>query len=172
MAYAIVAMYASQWGRNTPPDYCHNNLAHSKEVPMAAQRPHPITERLLDAPLLTFDLAPLVAQLKGEESWHTGVRNAMTLYKGPGLRIVLIAMHANTTIPSHRADGPISVQVLEGVLTFRAEAHAVTLRAGQILTLLAGIPHVVEAEAESAFLLTMGTEVSPLVEYTPAAGGA
>jgi quercetin dioxygenase-like cupin family protein len=115
-------------------------------------------------------MAPLVAQLKGEASWHTGARNAMTLYKGPGLRIVLIAVHANTTIPSHRADGPISVQVLEGVLTFRAEAHAVTLRAGQLLTLSAGIPHVVEAEEESAFLLTMGTESPALVERTPAAG--
>ena len=137
---------------------------------MAAQRPHPITERPLDAPLLTFDVAPLVAQLKGEESWHTGARNAMTLYKGPGLRIVLIAVHANTTIPSHRADGAISVQVLEGVLTFRAEAHAVTLRSGQLLTLSAGIPHVVEAEEESAFLLTMGTEAPAPVERPPAAG--
>ena len=137
---------------------------------MASQRPHPTTERPLDAPLLTFDIAPLVAQLKGEETWHTGARNAMTLHKGPGLRVVLIAMHANTTIPSHQADGPISVQVLEGGLTFRAEAQVVTLRAGQLLTLSAGIPHVVEAEEESAFLLTMGTEVPALVERTPAAG--
>ena len=137
---------------------------------MATQRPHPITERPLDAPLLTFDIASLVAQLKGEETWHTGTRNAMTLHKGLGLRIVLIAMHANTTVPSHRADGPISVQVLEGVLTFRAEAHAVTLRAGQLLTLSAGIPHLVEAEEESAFLLTMGNDVPALVERPSAAG--
>ena len=137
---------------------------------MASQRPHPTTARPLDAPLLTFDMAPLVAQIKGEEAWRTGARNAMTLYKGPGLRIVLIAMHANTTIPSHHADGPISVQVLEGVLTFRTEAQAVTLRAGQLLTLSAGIPHVVEAAEESAFLLTMGPEAPALVERTSAAG--
>ena len=137
---------------------------------MATQRSHPITERPLDAPLLTFDIVPLVAQLKGEETWHTGARNAMTLHKGPGLRIVLIAMHANTTIPSHHADGPISVQVLEGALTFRAEAQAVTLRAGQLLTLSAGIPHVVAAEEESVFLLTMGTEAPAMVERTPAVG--
>ena len=137
---------------------------------MASQRPYPTTERPLDAPLLTFDMAPLLAQIKGEEAWRTGARNAMTLHKGPGLRIVLIAMHANTTIPSHHADGPISVQVLEGVLTFRAEAQAVTLRAGQLLTLSAGIPHVVEAAEESAFLLTMGPEAPALVERTSAAG--
>ena len=34
---------------------------------MASQRPHPITERPLDAPLLTFDIVPLVAQLKGKK---------------------------------------------------------------------------------------------------------
>jgi quercetin dioxygenase-like cupin family protein len=71
---------------------------------------------------------------------------------------------------SHHADGPISVQVLEGVLTFRTEAQAVTLRAGQLLTLSAGIPHVVAAEEESAFLLTMGTEAPSLVEHTPTVG--
>ena len=43
----------------------------------------------------------------------------------------------------------------------RAEAQAVTLRAGQFLTLSAGIPHVVEAAEESAFLLTMGAETQP-----------
>jgi quercetin dioxygenase-like cupin family protein len=146
-----------------------NNLSHSGDTPMASQRPHPTTERPLDAPLLTFDVATLVAQLKGEEAWHTGARNAMTLHKGPGLRVVLIVMHAKTTIPSHRADGSISVQVLEGGLTFRAAAHVVTLRAGQLLTLSAGIPHVVEAEEESVFLLTMGTEVPSLVEPKPEA---
>jgi quercetin dioxygenase-like cupin family protein len=137
---------------------------------MASQRPHPTTERPLDAPLLTFDLATLVAQLKGEAAWHTGTRNAMTLHKGPGLRVVLIVMHANTTIPSHHADGPISVQVLAGSITFRATARVVTLHTGQLLTLAAGIPHVVEAEEESAFLLTMGIAISSPAEPQPEAG--
>jgi quercetin dioxygenase-like cupin family protein len=106
---------------------------------------------------LTFDLAALLAQIKGEDTWQQGPRNAMTLHKEPGLQVVLIAMHANTTIPSHRADGPISVQVLEGRLTFRTEAHVVPLSPGQVLTLHAGMSHAVEALEESAFLLTMGT---------------
>ena len=121
--------------------------------------------------LLTFDIVPLVAQLKGEETWHTGARNAMTLHKGPGLRIVLIAMHANTTIPlpsRRRPDQCPGARRCAHVP--RAEAQAVTLRAGQLLTLSAGIPHVVAAEEESAFLLTMGTEVPALVERTPAVG--
>ena len=39
---------------------------------MASQRPHPITERALDAPLLTFDPATLLAQIKGEDTWQQG----------------------------------------------------------------------------------------------------
>jgi quercetin dioxygenase-like cupin family protein len=120
--------------------------------------------------VLTFDLTTLLAQIKSEEAWQKGPRNAMTLHKGPGLRVVLVAMHGNTTLPAHRAEGPISVQVLEGILTFGVETHAVTLRAGELLTLHAGIPHSVEALEESALLLTLGTEVPSFVETQPPAG--
>jgi quercetin dioxygenase-like cupin family protein len=125
---------------------------------MTAQRPHPTTERPLDAPLLTFDLSALLTQIKSEDAWRKGSRNAMTLFKGQRLRVVLVAMHAGTAIPSHRADSPISLQVIEGVLKFSADAHTVTLRQGQLLTLHAGMPHVVEAVEESVFLLTVATE--------------
>jgi quercetin dioxygenase-like cupin family protein len=125
---------------------------------MATQRPHPVTERPLDAPLLTFDLPTLLAQIKREAIWQKELRNGMTLLKGQGLRVVLVAMHAGTNVPSHQADGPISVQVLAGVIRFSAEAQTVTLTPGQLLTLHAGIPHAMEAVEEAAFLLTIATE--------------
>ena len=125
---------------------------------MTAQRPHPTTERSLDAPLLTFDLPALLTQIKGEDAWHKGTRNAITLFKGQRLRVVLIAMHAGTSIPSHQTDSPISLQVIEGVLTFSADTQTVTLRQGQLLTLHDGIPHVVDAVQESVFLLTVAAE--------------
>jgi quercetin dioxygenase-like cupin family protein len=131
---------------------------------MTAQRPHPTTERPLDAPLLTFDLPALVTQIKSEDSWHTGSRNAVTLLKGQGLRVVLVAMHAGTVIPSHRTDSPISLQVIAGVLTFSSDTQKVTLRQGQLLTLHAGMPHVVEAVEETVFLLTIATETQHPVE--------
>lgn len=125
---------------------------------MTAQRPHPTTERPLDAPLLTFDLPALLTQIKGEDTWHKGSRNAMTLCKGQGLRVVLVAMHAGTVIPSHRADSSISLQVIEGVLQCSADTQTLRLGPGQLLTLRAGMPHVVEAVEESVFLLTVATE--------------
>jgi quercetin dioxygenase-like cupin family protein len=125
---------------------------------MATQRPHPGTERPLDAPLLTFDIPTLLSQIKHEDAWPKGARNGMTLLKAQGLQVVLIAMHAGAVIPSHRAESPISVQVIEGMIKFSADAQALTLGTGQLLTLQAGIPHTVEAVEEAAFLLTLATE--------------
>jgi quercetin dioxygenase-like cupin family protein len=129
-----------------------------EEKRMTPQRPHPITERPLDAPLLTFDIPTLMTQIKSEGTWKKGSRNGMTLLKRQGLRVVLVAMRAGTTIPSHRADGPLSLQVVEGTLRFSVASQEVTLGEGQVLTLQAGIPHSVEAIEESGFLLTLATE--------------
>jgi quercetin dioxygenase-like cupin family protein len=125
---------------------------------MATQRPHPVIERPLDAPLLTFDIPTLLSQIKREDSWPKGARNGMTLFKEQALRVVLVAMHAGTVIPSHRAESPISLQVIEGTIKFSTEAQTLTLSTGQLLTLQAGIPHTVEAVEEAAFLLTLATE--------------
>lgn len=131
---------------------------------MASERPHPVTERPIDAPLLTFDLPALLAQVKREDTWASAPRTGLTLLKGQRLRVVLVALHAGTEIPSHQTDSPISVQVIEGTLTFRTEAQILTLRAGQLLTLQAGIRHAVEAVEESAFLLTLATETPHPIE--------
>lgn len=121
-------------------------------------------ERPLDAPLLTFDIPALLTQVKRESAWRTGSRNAITLLKTRGLRVVLVAMHAGTVIPSHRAEGPITVQVLEGQLVFSAGSKNVTLASAQVLTLQPGIPHDLEAKCECAFLLTIATETPHPVE--------
>jgi quercetin dioxygenase-like cupin family protein len=131
---------------------------------MASERPHPVTERPMDAPLLTFDLPALLAQLKREETWANAPRTGLTLLKGQRLRVVLVALHAGATIPSHQTDSPISVQVIEGALTFRTKTQTLTLHPGHLLTLQAGIPHAMEAVEESAFLLTLATATPHPVE--------
>jgi len=139
-------------------------MVENEEVSMTTQRPHPETERPMDAPLLTFDIPALLAQIKREEAWQKGTRNGMTLLKGQGLRVMLVAMRAGTVIQSHQADSPISLQVIEGVLKFSIDRQTLTLRQGQLLTLRTGIPHAVEAVGESAFLLTLATETPHPVE--------
>ncbi len=57
-------------------------MVENEEVSMTTQRPHPETERPMDASLLTFDIPALLAQIKREETWQKGTRNGMTLLKG------------------------------------------------------------------------------------------
>ncbi len=130
---------------------------------MKADRPHVTAERPLDAPLLTFAIPTVLAQLKAEPTWQRENRNAITLAKSRGLRVVLVAMHDGAVIPSHRTDGPTSVQIIDGELRVIADSQAVTLH-GQLLTLQAGVRHGVEAVTEAAFLLTLSAEAKHPME--------
>ena len=127
---------------------------------MSTERHEIKRARLLDAPLLTFDLSTLLKEIKREQTWRKGTRNARTLLKGQKLRMVLVAMHAGTLMESHRADAPISFQVIDGRLKFSTDSESFILRKGQVLSLQAGIRHDVEALNESAFLLTLATSQS------------
>jgi quercetin dioxygenase-like cupin family protein len=108
----------------------------------------------LAAPLLTLDLNHEMEQLRAEGRWQSG-HTAKTLVKYPDLRLVLITMKAGGRMDKHRADGRISVHSLDGKIRFNTAERSVELAAGQILTLERGIPHDVEAIADSAFLLTI-----------------
>lgn len=51
------------------------------------ERPHVTAERPLDGAWLSFDLPVVLKQIKAEERWRSGIRNAMTLIKSRGQRI-------------------------------------------------------------------------------------
>lgn len=57
-------------------------------------RPHPGSGREMRGPLQSFDLDAEVSRLRGEKEWRQGGRNAITLRKGEGLSVVLLAMKA------------------------------------------------------------------------------
>ena len=114
--------------------------------------------QLFDAPLLVLDLPALLAQVRQEPAYRTSDRNSLTVFKTDGMRIVLLALHAGAELKTHTAPGIISVQVLEGRLTFRTAEQATELAQGQLLTLHAGIPHSVTAVTEAVFLLTLATK--------------
>ncbi len=131
---------------------------------MAPDRPHVTAERQLDAPLLTFEISTLLAQLQAEPTWQRESHNAMTLTKSRGLRVVLVALHGGTTLPPHHIDGPLSMHVVDGELEVTADSRALMLRAGQLLTLQSGIRHAVQAVTEAAFLLTLSAETKHPLE--------
>ena len=117
---------------------------------------HKFIEGTLSRPLLKFDLAMELDQLHRDESWlHPTGRSSKTLVKYPDLRIVLIAMKANTHMHEHMAAGRISVHSLNGHIRLRLPERVVDLPAGHLLALDQCVPHDVEAAEDSAFLLTL-----------------
>jgi len=117
----------------------------------------PEGDRIIDAPMVDINLPALMKQIKNESTWKNSDRNAITVFKTNGLRIVVIALHKGAEMARHTADGIISVQVLEGELQFNTGRESVELVAGQMLALHESIPHSVIAVKETVFLLTLTT---------------
>jgi quercetin dioxygenase-like cupin family protein len=112
-------------------------------------------DRPVEVPLIHVQLGEQLERLRQEPTWRTSGRNAITLAKEPGLRVVLMLLGKGTRIPEHQAAGPLTLHVLSGSVTFRTGARAETLASGDLVVLESAIEHEVEALAESACLLTL-----------------
>lgn len=115
--------------------------------------------RLIDAPLVSLSITEFIKQLKAEITWQTSDRNAITVFKTNGWRIVLIALHEGTVIQEHNADGMISVQVIEGEVHFSTENESMILKQRDMIALHEGLHHSVKAIKESVILLTLTTSL-------------
>jgi quercetin dioxygenase-like cupin family protein len=117
---------------------------------------HESIDGTLSGSVLQFNLASELDQLHRDESFlQTTGRSSKTLVKYPDLRIVLIAMKANTRMHEHTAAGRISVHTLNGHIRLHLPEQVVDLPAGHLLALDQCVPHDVEAAEDSAFLLTL-----------------
>ena len=115
------------------------------------RRPHP---QAMAAPYLEFDIRRELEQLHREPEWKSG-HNAKTLAKYDDLRIVLMALKAQSRVPGHQTEGRISIHTVAGHLKVRAQGRTFDLPSGVLLTLDQRLPHDVEALEDSAFLLTI-----------------
>jgi quercetin dioxygenase-like cupin family protein len=116
-------------------------------------RPH--GGRLMDAPVVTINVPEFIEIIKSEPAWGKSDRNAMTIYKTNGMRIVLIALHEDAVMEKHTTNGVVSVQLLDGEINFNVNNESFLLKPGQIITLHRNVPHSVAAIKESVFLLTV-----------------
>lgn len=115
----------------------------------------PNGDRAIDASIISFDLKKEIREIKKEGVWKKNDRNAITLLKTESMRIVLIAMHKDALMREHVSKGMISLQVLEGTITFMTQNSEDDLEKGEMITLHEEIPHSVYALTDAVFLLTM-----------------
>ena len=103
---------------------------------------------------LTFTLADELASLRSDLR-NAPARAAKTLVKEGPITVTLIGVNAGGSLHAHKADGPITVQVLEGEVEFSIGETTRTLSAGMVLALAGGITHAVRSVHGGMFLLTV-----------------
>jgi quercetin dioxygenase-like cupin family protein len=111
--------------------------------------------RLLNAPLRTFDLPTLIEKMKHECTWAQGELTTKILLKSPHKQIVLTALHEGTEIKSFQSNDSITFQIIEGKLKFHTQKESVTLEQGHLLTLHENIKYSLTTKEETVILLTI-----------------
>jgi quercetin dioxygenase-like cupin family protein len=128
-------------------------MMENKSNEATPQRPE--GDRMLNAPLVEMDLNKFIEQIKEESTWADSDRNSITIFKSHSMRIVLMGMHKDAELKTHTANGIISVQVLEGRISFNAGQATVHMEKGHMIALQEMVPHSVVAVEDSFFLLTL-----------------
>jgi hypothetical protein len=102
---------------------------------------HESIDGTLSGSVLQFNLGSELDQLHRDESWlHPTGRSSKTLVKYPDLRIVLIAMKANTRMHEHTAEGKISVYSLNGHIRLHLPEQVVDLLPGTCSSWISACP--------------------------------
>jgi quercetin dioxygenase-like cupin family protein len=111
-------------------------------------------ERVIEGDVLVHHLRRDVEMIDQDLLARHG-RSARTLVKEGPLRVTVIALAAGGGLPSHHADGPVTIQVLEGGAVFDAAGRQVTLASGDVLVLASGVQHSVRSDDGCMLLLTV-----------------
>ncbi len=105
--------------------------------------------------MMIFELGPQIDELRNDDSYRRSGRLGRTLTKSGRLRLTLVVLNAGVEVGMHQAESPMTIQLLEGALTFKVGGEDHRLRAGEILFFGPGDAHDIRAEEESALLLTL-----------------
>ncbi len=126
-------------------------------VPEQTDRTHGSSDRgarpMMES-LMAFDLGDEVESLRQESAWTEGDRNARTLVKSPGMRLLLATLRESAEIQEQDGEGPVTIHILEGRATLTAGGADVTLEQGAVAAIEAALPWNLRADAESAILVT------------------
>lgn len=110
----------------------------------------------------------LVVDLRYEpDAIPPGGRLARTLVKHGTLRVTVVTVAPGGHIAEHHADGPITVQPLQGRLRFTAANTVHDIGPGQLLSLKAGLTHSLASTDGATFLLTVAKDDASVSQPAP-----
>ncbi|MBV9774973.1 MAG: cupin domain-containing protein [Gemmatimonadetes bacterium] len=111
--------------------------------------------RPLAGPMMTFDLREQIREMREEEAYQRSGRAGRTLAKSGRFRLILTAMAEGNEIGTHQADSPMTLQVVEGHIRYRADDQEHELGEGQLLFFGPGDAHDIRATRQTALLITI-----------------
>jgi quercetin dioxygenase-like cupin family protein len=101
-----------------------------------------------------IQLADELSRLRQRLESSNEDRQAANLVKDYGLNVMLMLLKKGARLHEHRTKGPLTVQVVSGVVLFVAANSHNELAVGTILAVDRDVPHRLEALEESVLLLT------------------
>jgi quercetin dioxygenase-like cupin family protein len=119
-------------------------------------RQHP--DERFDPPQLQINLQEVEARLRDEHPPEKGKHRQETLYRHGPITIALFLFDQGASMSQHKAEGVVTVQVLQGRLKMTAEGQTHDLSAGSLLILAPGVSHDVQAVEATRMLLTVCLE--------------
>lgn len=104
---------------------------------------------------LTFDLPSIIAELRQEESYLRSGRAGRTLVKAGPLVLTVTLIRDGVEVGTHHAETPMTLQVLEGGLSYRIGDEDAELGEGEFLFFGPGHAKDIQALDDTALLLTI-----------------
>jgi len=107
-----------------------------------------------------IDFRHEIDKLESSEFWKSEDRTAKTLVKEGNFRVVLTLMKAGAVLKEDKAEGNVSIQVLNGRIRINVDHNAIELEQGEMIIVNPGVRHSAEALDASAFVIFISTSGS------------
>lgn len=80
---------------------------------------------------------------------------SVALAKTEHMELIRLVLPKERDMPMHKVEGEVTLLCLEGEMVVDAHGVATTLRPGEMLYLLGGVPHGVRANEDAVALMTI-----------------
>lgn len=80
---------------------------------------------------------------------------SVALAKTDNMELIRLVLPKARAMPEHKVEGEMTLQCLEGEIVCDAHGGSTVLKPGEMLFLLGGVPHSVQATVDSVALLTI-----------------
>lgn len=113
--------------------------------------------RALTGENMTFDLEAQIAELRGDDGYARSGRVGRTLIKAGPFRVTLTVVADGVDIGTHQAVAPMTLQPIEGGVRYTVDGEPFEVRRGEVLFFGPGHAQDIQAQGDTALLLTMAT---------------